>query len=75
MTHVAHACVSCGSLTIFAAEASYPRRCAHCSRIVHASPAQSRDTVAVLQRLASRARLAAARPRSEDEAESRTSTA
>lgn len=69
MTHVAHVCASCGSLTIFLASEAHHRRCAHCGTIVHASAADT--AVADRRRVRSGARLAAARPRLED-ADART---
>jgi hypothetical protein len=69
MTHVAHVCASCGSLTIFLASEGHHRRCAHCGTIVHASAADA--AIAAGRRLRSGARLAAARPRLED-ADART---
>lgn len=57
MTHVAHACTSCGSLTIFVADSPSPRRCARCATIVHRDPSQAREAAAIARKLGSHARL------------------
>ena len=64
MTHVAHVCAACGSLTIFLASEAHHRRCAHCGTIVHASAADT--DVAARRRVRTGARLVATRPRVEE---------
>lgn len=72
MTHVAHACTSCGSLTIFVADSPSPRRCARCATIVHRDQSQARDTESALRKLGSRSRMARVRPPQEEEAGAQT---
>jgi hypothetical protein len=42
MYDLAHACLSCRTVTIFAKDAAYPRRCGCCDSIVRAAPADPR---------------------------------
>lgn len=41
MYDLAHVCVSCRTMTIFAGDASYPRRCGCCERVLRAAPDES----------------------------------
>jgi hypothetical protein len=57
MTHVAHVCTSCGSLTIFVADSPSPRRCARCETIVHRDQRQDREAASLARKLGSRTRM------------------
>ena len=38
MYDLAHVCLSCRTVTIFAKDAAYPRRCGCCDRVLRAAP-------------------------------------
>jgi len=38
MYDLAHICLTCRKMTVFAADAAYPRRCGCCDAIVRAAP-------------------------------------
>lgn len=42
MYDLAHVCTSCRTMTIFAKDASYPRRCACCDQVLREAPSASK---------------------------------
>lgn len=41
MHDLAHVCSTCRTVTIFSADAAYPRRCGRCDRVVREAPSAS----------------------------------